>query len=62
MIFVPLPLFATLILAYILIHMLRTREMELRSNQLFAALTGLYALRSLLLSLRWGYGAKDAAI
>jgi len=56
MISVPLPLFATLILAYVLVHMLRTRDMGLRSNQLFSALTGLYALQSLLLSLRWGYG------
>jgi len=56
MISVPLPLFATLILAYVLVHMLRTRDVGLRSNQLFSALTGLYALQSLLLSLRWGYG------
>lgn len=61
MISVPLPLFATLILAYIVLHMLRTRDMGLLSNQLFAALAGLYGLQSLLLSLRWGYGVSAAA-
>jgi AraC-like DNA-binding protein len=36
--------------------MMWTTDMSVRANQLFAALVGLYALQSLLLCLRWGYG------
>ena len=61
MIFVPLPLFATLCLFFILIYMVRVRDMAIRANQLFVILVGLYALQSFLLCLRWGYGLEDAA-
>lgn len=37
-----------------------TRDMRMRANQLFAALVGLYALQSLMLCLRWGYGIEPA--
>ena len=61
MIFVPLPLFATLCLVVVLIHSIFTRDMAARTNQLFAGLVGLYALQSLLLCLRWGYGVDGVA-
>lgn len=62
MIFVPLPLFATLCLLLIMIQMVRSRDMNVQANQLFFGLVALYALQSLLLSLRWGYGYDWAAI
>jgi len=55
MVFVPLSLFATLGLGAVFLTLLRRQDMALRANQLFAALVGLVALQSLLLSLRWGY-------
>ena len=62
MIFVPLPLFATLCLLVILHTMIRTRDMTVRANQLFSGLVGLYGVQSLFLSLRWGYGMEGVAI
>ncbi len=62
MIFAPLPLFATLCLVLILFQILRTAEMSVRAKQLFSALVALYALQSLLLNLRWGYGLDETAI
>ena len=62
MIFVPLPLFATLCLVLVLFQILRTAEMSIRANQLFSVLVALYALQSLLLNLRWGYGLDETAI
>lgn len=59
MVFVPLPLFATLGLVFVLAYMLRTRDFALQSNVLFTVLVGLYALQSLLLTLRWGYAYRD---
>jgi len=61
MIFVPLPLFATLCLFFVLIRMVYARDMTARTNQLFAGLVGLYALQSLLLCMRWGYGFEEVA-
>lgn len=55
MLFVPLPLFATLLLVLILGAMLRSVDMKIMANRLFAVLVGLYALQAGLLSLRWGY-------
>lgn len=55
MLFVPLPLFATLFLGLLLCRILLGRDMTLRAHQLFAGLVALYALQSLLVSLRWGY-------
>lgn len=60
MIFVPLPLVATFCLLVVLLRMVMERDMTLRANQLFAALVGLYAVQSLLLSLRWGYQLEAA--
>ena len=56
MIFVPLPLFATLLLTLAVAFLWQTRDMRVLPNQVFAALVALYAVQSLLLSLRWGYG------
>lgn len=55
MLFVPLPLFATLFLALLFCRLVMTRDMTLRAHQLFAGLVALYAVQSLLVSLRWGY-------
>lgn len=55
MLFVPLPLFATLFLILLLCRITLTRDMTLRAHQLFAGLIALYAVQSLLVSLRWGY-------
>jgi len=62
MLFVPLPLFATLLLALALIRFFLTRDMSVRAHQLFALLVLLYAVQSLLTSLRWGYNLDGAAI
>lgn len=59
MIFVPLSLFAPLSLLFAIIYMIRMRDMQGRSNQVFVGLVCLYALQSLLLTLRWGYGITD---
>jgi len=61
MLFVPLPLFATLVLVFALVRFVTTRDMRLPPHQRFAALMGLYAVQSLLVSLRWGYGAIELA-
>ncbi len=61
MLFVPLPLFATLFLALLLFRILLTRDMTLRAHQLFAGLIALYAVQSLLVSLRWGYKIEGIA-
>lgn len=55
MLFVPLPLFATIFLLLLLGRFVLTRDMTLRAHQLFAGLVALYAVQSLLVSLRWGY-------
>lgn len=62
MIFVPFPLFASFCLLGILVHLVRTRDLSSAANQLFALLVGLYALQSLLLCLRWGYGFESFTI
>lgn len=62
MLFVPLPLFASLCLFGVLVHMLATRDVTMRSNQLFVLLVGLYTLQSVLLCLRWGYGVEAVAM
>ncbi|WP_299926554.1 AraC family transcriptional regulator [uncultured Pelagimonas sp.] len=61
MVFVPLPLFATLVLAFVCAHFVMNRDMSARPHQLFAGLMALYAVQSLLVSLRWGYGVEPAA-
>ncbi len=60
MLFVPLPLFATLMLILLLGRFITARDMAVRAHQLFACLLGLYALQSLLASLRWGYEVQGA--
>ena len=62
MLFVPLPLFATLILGVLLCRFVLSRDMTLRAHQLFACLLGFYAAQSLLTTLRWGYGLQGTAI
>jgi hypothetical protein len=61
MIFVPLPLFVTFVLVFVLARMLITRDMTLRTHQLMAGLIALYTLQSLLSCLRWGYEIEGAA-
>ncbi len=61
MLFVPLPLFATLFLVLLLCRIVLTRDMTLRAHQLFAGLVGLYAVQSLLVTLRWGYEIAGVA-
>lgn len=61
MLFVPLPLFATFVLGFVLIRLMTLRDMSLRPHQLFGLVVGLYATQSLLLSLRWGYEMAGAA-
>lgn len=60
MLFVPLPLFATLLLVLVFVRFCATRDLRLRAHQLFALLIALYAVQSLLSSLRWGYGMSAA--
>ena len=62
MIFVPLPLFAVLILVAVLAHFIATRDMRIQAHQLFALLIGLYALQSFLVTLRWGYGVEEVTL
>lgn len=62
MLFVPLPLFATLFLMLLLCRIVLSRDMTLRAHQLFAGLVALYAVQSLLVSLRWGYDIEGVAI
>lgn len=62
MIFVPLPLFASLALAVLAIHFSATRDMGARAHQLFAAVIALYAVQSFLVTLRWGYAVEAAAL
>lgn len=59
MLLVPLPLFATICLLFVLAYMLRTRDFTVQSNVLFTVLVGLYALQSFLLTLRWGYARVE---
>ncbi len=61
MVFVPLPLFATLFLGLLLCRILLGRDMALRAHQMFAGLVALYAVQSLLVSLRWGYEIEGVA-
>ncbi len=61
MLFVPLTLFATLLLGLAFVRFCLTRDMRLRAHQLFALLVALYAAQSLWSSLRWGYGIEWAA-
>ena len=61
MLFVPMPLFATLVLAFALVRFITTRDMRLLPHMLFATLMALYAVQSLLVSLRWGYSVDNLA-
>ncbi len=62
MLFVPLPLFATLFLALLFVRFVLGRDMRLFAHQILALLVALYATQSLLSSLRWGYGIDGVAI
>ena len=61
MIFVPLALFATFLLGFVLVRFVAARDMTLTPHRFFAALIATYMLQSLLVSLRWGYGIDAAA-
>ncbi len=61
MIFVPLPLLASLLLVPVLIWFVRSHDMSHRAHQLFSLLLALYSIQALLLSLRWGYDVRVAA-
>jgi AraC-like DNA-binding protein len=61
MIFVPLSLFASFLLAIVLVWFARTHDLSHRAHKLFFALVALYAIQSLLITLRWGYDVTGAA-
>lgn len=61
MLFVPLPLFATFALCFVLVRLCVTRDMTLNAHRLFALVVALYAVQSLLLCLRWGYKIQAVA-
>ena len=52
MIFVPLSLFASFLLAIVLVWFARTHDLSHRAHKLFFALVALYAIQSLLITLR----------
>lgn len=56
MIFVPLPFVVAFLLALVLIQLLRRNAGHLGGIAPFAALIGVYAVQSVLVGLRWGYG------
>lgn len=61
MLFVPLPLFATLFLALLFYRIVLTRDLTLRAHQFFAGLVALYAVQSLFVTLRWGYEIESVS-
>ena len=61
MIFVPLPLLATVLLVLILARFIAARDMAVPQHRLFACMLGLYCIQSFLLCMRWGYEVKSAA-
>jgi AraC-like DNA-binding protein len=56
MIFIPLPFVETLFLLTLLSQMQRRSERGIGGHPLFALLLAAYALQSVLIGLRWGYG------
>ena len=56
MIFVPLSFAVSLFLATFLVRLLLQGRESLARNRLFVLLVGLYAVQTLLVGLRWGYG------
>ena len=61
MLFVPLTLIVFVVLSFALIWFARTEDLSHLAHRLFLGLIGLYAVQSLLLTLRWGYGIAGAA-
>lgn len=59
MIFVPLPLIASLALSGALAWFVANRDMTLRPHQVFAGLVLAYCIQSFLLCFRWGYGLTE---
>jgi len=62
MIFIPLPFVVALFLATVLLRMFRRGEGGFAENRLFALLIAAYALQSVLIGLRWGYGYTDLRV
>jgi AraC-like DNA-binding protein len=62
MLFVPLLLFGTVSLTCVVIAMLAARDHANRTSLIFVLLVAIYAVQSLLLSLRWGYGFEDVGL
>ena len=62
MLFVPLPLFAALLLVLAFVRFCTTRDLRQRPHQLFALLVALYAAQSFLSSLRWGYELEAVSL
>lgn len=56
MIFVPLPFVVALLLVIVLVQMLRRHEWDLRAVAPISLLIAAYAVQSVLIGLRWGYG------
>lgn len=61
LIFVPITLFASLTLLWMMVWFARRNDLRLRAHQLFLATISLYALQSILITLRWGYAIDWAA-
>lgn len=61
MLFVPLPLFATFALCFVLVRLWVTRDMTVTAHRLFALVVAFYTVQSLLLCLRWGYDIEGVA-
>ena len=62
MIFVPLPLLTAVLLIIVAVRFCNARDMTHPAHRLFAALIVLYAVQSVLLTLRWGYDVSGAAM
>lgn len=60
MIFVPLSLFTSFFLAIVLVWFVRTHDLSRCAHKMFFALVALYAVQSLLVTLRWGYNLTSA--
>jgi len=57
MLFVPIPFVVTLLLVILLVRLIMRND-ERSANRLFLALIGVYAVLSILIGLRWGYGLR----
>lgn len=59
MILIPLPFFVSFLLVTVLVQAMRRDETGFRANPLFMLLIAAYAVQSVLIGLRWGYGLRE---